>query len=168
MQFFFNTFFEFGFLDFCLDLIEFFKCMTWQSIFLFFLFFFFFRSHDSSTSGNDACHRWLFRLKHHSLCENFFENGSSFGSRVVHIIYAQRKRYGSKDFHLCQQGKGLWFKRLLIPFLLVKKGYGSKGSRKMGNFRSTCPKASIKVILEYHDFETCIFGHWKGLTGLKL
>ena len=27
----------------------------------------------------------------------------------------------------------------------------------MGNFRSTCPKTSIKVILEYHGFKTCIF-----------
>ena len=37
-----NFFFEFGFLDFHLDSIEFFKCMTWQSIFLFSFFFFLF------------------------------------------------------------------------------------------------------------------------------
>ena len=55
--------------------------------------------------------------------------------------------------------KGLWFKGLLIPFLLAREGYGSKGSREMGNFRSTCPEASIKVISEYHDLGTCVFGH---------
>ena len=131
-------------------------------------FFFFFRSHVSSTPGNDVCHRWPFRLKHHSSCEYCFEKGSSFGSKIVHIISIQRKGYDSKVFHLCQQEKGLWFKGLLIPFLLVRKGYDLKGSREMGNFRSTCPKASIKVILEYHDSGTCIFGHWKGLTGLEL
>ena len=40
-----------------------------------------------------------------------------------------------------------------------KKGLWLKGSREMGHFRSTYPKASIKVILEYHDFGTCTFGH---------
>ena len=50
----------------------------------------------------------------------------------------------------------------MIPFLLARKGYGSKDSREMGNFQSTCPKASIKVILEYHDFGTCIFWSLKG------
>ena len=40
-----------------------------------------------------------------------------------------------------------------------KKGYGSKGSREMDNFQSMCPKASIKVISEYHGFGACIFGH---------
>ena len=68
MQFFiiFSTFF--CFLDSYLDLIEFFKCMTWQSIFLFsFLFF-----HDLFTLGNDVCHRWLSKLKHHFSCEDCF------------------------------------------------------------------------------------------------
>ena len=51
---FFIIFFEFGFLDSCLNLIEFFKCMTWQSIFLLFFFSF---SFDLSTPGNDACYR---------------------------------------------------------------------------------------------------------------
>ena len=40
-----------------------------------------------------------------------------------------------------------------------EQDYGSKGSREMGHFRSTCPKALIKVILEYQDFGTCTFGH---------
>ena len=48
--------------------LEFFKCMTWQSIFL----FAFFRSHGLSTSSNDACHRWLSKLKHHFSCEDCF------------------------------------------------------------------------------------------------
>ena len=85
------------FLDCCLGLIKFFKCMTWQSIFLF-SFFFFFCSHDSSTPGNDACHRWPSRLKHHSSCENCFEKGSSFGSSVVHVIFVQRKGMAQKGF----------------------------------------------------------------------
>ena len=73
--------------------------------------------------------------------------------------FCPKKRYGSKVFHLCQQEKGLWFKGLLIPFLLAREGYGSMDSREMGNFRSTCHKASIKVISEYHGFGTCFFFH---------
>ena len=66
---FFIIFFNISFfwlLDSCLELIEFFKCMTWHSIFL--LFFF----HDLSTLGNDVCHRWLSKLKHHFSCEDCF------------------------------------------------------------------------------------------------
>ena len=117
---FFQNFFEFGFLDFRLDSIELFKCMTWQSIFLF-SFFFFFRSHDPSTSGNDACHRWSSRLKHHSSCENYFEKGVVFWFMGRSRHFCPKKGYGSKDFPLCHQGKGLWFKGLLIPFYVSKK-----------------------------------------------
>ena len=38
----------------------------------------------------------------------------------------------------------------------------------MGSFWSMCPETLIKVISERHDLETCVFGHWKGLAGLKL
>ena len=73
-------------------------------------FSFFFFSYDSSTLSNDACHRWPFRLKHHSSCENCFGKGSSFGSRVVHIIFVQRKGMAQK-----------------CPIYVSKKrGYGSK------------------------------------------
>ena len=76
-----------------------------------FFFFFFFRSHDSSTPGNNACHRWPSRLKHHSSCENWFEKGSSFGSRVVHVISVQKKGMAQK----CS------------IYVSKERGYGSKG-----------------------------------------
>ena len=99
-----------------------------------------------------------FQVEASFLVWELFWRGSSFGSRVVHVTSVQRKGM-AQVFYLCQQGTGLWFKRLLIPFLLAKEGYSSKGSREMGHFQSTCPKASIKVILEYHSFGTCVFGH---------
>ena len=50
-------------LDSRLDLVELFKCMIWQSIFLLFFFLLFFsHSRGLSTSGNDTYHRWPFRL----------------------------------------------------------------------------------------------------------
>ena len=61
----------FGFLDFRLDSIEFFKCMTWQSIFIF--YFFFFHSHNLSTPGNDTCYRWPSKSKHLFSCGDYFE-----------------------------------------------------------------------------------------------
>ena len=82
--------------------------------------------------------------------------------------FCLKKGYDSKVFHLCQQEKGLWFKGLLISSSLARKGYDSKGSREMGSFQSTCSKASIKVISEYHDFGTGIFGHWKGFGRLEV
>ena len=57
-----------------LDLIEFFKCMTWQSMFLL-LFFFSFFFHDLSTQSNDVCHRWPSKLKHLFSCEDLFWKG---------------------------------------------------------------------------------------------
>ena len=130
---FFNTFFEFGFLHFRLDSIKFFKCMTWQSIFLFVLFC----SHNSSTLGNDACHRWPSNLKHLFSCEDCFER-VGFWFEIARIIFVQRKNMAQKY------------------------------SWELGNFWSTCLEASIKVISKRHDLGTCVFGHWKGLMGLKL
>ena len=89
---FFNTFF--GFLDSHLDLIEFFKCMTWQSIFLFLLFISF-CSHDSSTPGNVACRRCPSSLKHLFSCKNCFER-VGFWFEVACIIFAQRKDMAQK------------------------------------------------------------------------
>ena len=105
MQSSFSTFFfEFSFLDFRLDSIEFLKCMIWQSIFFSFFCFFF---HDLFTSDNDAYHRWLLRLKHHFSCRNCFE-------RVI---------FWSKgcSCHFCPK-KGLWLKSVpdkwIISFLV--------------------------------------------------
>ena len=119
-----QSFFEFGFLDFHLDSIEFLKCMIWQSNFSFcflcFFFCFFLCSHELSTSGDDACHRWPSRLKHHFSCG----------------IVLKMVAFWSKgcSYHFCQQ----------------EKGYGSKVFSRHGQFSfwSTCPKASIK-----DDFE---------------
>ena len=93
MQSSFSTFFfEFSFLDFRLDSIEFIKCMIWQSNpFLLLLLFFY----DLSAADNDAYHRWLSRLKYHFSCRNCFE-------RVI---------FWSKgcSCHFCPK-KGLWLK----------------------------------------------------------
>ena len=76
----------------------------------------------------------------------------------VSLTVLKGSTFGSKgcSCHLFE-GKGMTQK----CFICVGKeqGYGSKSSREMGHFRSTCPKVSIKVILEYHDFRTCTFGH---------
>ena len=91
-------------------------------IFFFFCSFFpFSRSHGLFIPGNNACHRWPSRLKHHFLWENCFEKG---------WLLVQGCSY-----QFCPK-KGLWLK---------------KCSRKMGNFWSTCPKTLIKVIPGYHD-----------------
>ena len=59
--------------------------------------------------------------------------------------------------------KGYRLKGLFILFLSIRKGHGSKGiPMRWVIFRSTCPKASIKVVSKYHDLRTCVFGHWRG------
>ena len=135
---FFNTFFEFDFLDFCLDSVEFFKCMTWQSIFLFILLFIhFFLFFEWSILGNVTCRGWPSSLKHLFSYEDRFGR-VGFWFEVAHIISVQRKNMAQKY------------------------------SREMGNFWSMCPEASIKVISECHDFGTFISSYCKGLVGLKL
>ena len=62
---------------------------------------------------------------------------------------------------------GFWFEVARIIFA-HKKDMAQKYFREMANFQSMCSEASIKVISERHDLETCVFGHWKGLAGLKL
>ena len=46
--------------------------------------------------------------------------------------------------------------RVVDTIFVSKKGLWPEGSREMGHFRSTCPKASIKVISEYHDLRTFV------------
>ena len=57
--------------------------------------------------------------------------------------------------------KGVMVQRVADTISVSKqeKVMAQRVLEKMGNFQSTCPKASIKVISEYHDFGTCIFGH---------
>ena len=76
----------FWLLDSRLDLIEFFKCMIWQSIFHFFF-----------TSGNNACHRWPSKLKHLFSCEDCFER-LAFWSKVVYIILSKERIMAQKCF----------------------------------------------------------------------
>ena len=52
-------------------------------------------------------------------------------------------------------------------FCPAKKIMAQKYSWEMGKFGQSA-KHQIKVISERHDLGTCIFGHWKGLAGLKL
>ena len=56
---------------------------------------------------------------------------------------------------------GFWFEVARIIFV-QRKNMARKYSREMGNFWSTCPKASIKVISEYHDFRDLCFCSSKG------
>ena len=51
-------------LDSCLDSTWIFQVHDMTINFSFVIFFCFFHSHDLSTPGNDACHRWPFKLKH--------------------------------------------------------------------------------------------------------
>ena len=58
-----------------------------------FVFLFF----DLSTSGNDACHRWFFKLKHLFSCKDCFER-VGFWFEVARIIPVQRKSMAQKYF----------------------------------------------------------------------
>ena len=61
--------------------------------------------------------------------------------------------------------------RLFISFMSKKKIMAQKRSRKMGNFWSTCPKASIRVISKYHDLRDLCFwssrGFWQAWSCSK-
>ena len=61
-----------------------------------FSFAFFFYSHGLSTLGNDVCHRWLSKLKHHFSYEDCF-GFWHFGSKLS-IPLLLTKGYGSKVF----------------------------------------------------------------------
>ena len=164
-HFFQHIFFEFGFLDFRLDSIEFFKCMTWQSIFLFVHFFFFIlmihllRATSHVVGG-------LPTWSTSSHVRIVLKRGRLLVQNVVHVI-CPKERVWLRSVLFMSARKGLWFKGLLIPLLLAKEGYDSKGSREMGIFWSTCSKVSIKVISEYYGFGTCIFWSLKGFGRLE-
>ena len=56
--------------------------------------------------------------------------------------------------------------RLFISFLL--EDMAQKYSQEIGNFGSTSPKASIRVISEYHDLrDLCFWGHQKSFGRLE-
>ena len=52
--------------------------------------------------------------------------------------------------------------KLFSSFLFEERIIAQKYSREMGNFWSTCPETSIKVISEYHDFRDLCFWSLKG------
>ena len=54
--------------------------------------------------------------------------------------------------------------KLFISFLSKERIMAQKCSREMGNFLSTCPKAPIKAILEYHDLRVLCFWSLKGFS----
>ena len=129
MQFFLTHLFEFDFLDFCLDSVEFFKCMTWQSIFLFVLLFIhFFLSFWMVYSGQCRLSWMIFQLEASFLIWGSFWKGSSFGSKGCSRHLPKGKGMTQKCFICVRKELGLWFKGLLISFLLAREGYGSEGS----------------------------------------
>ena len=52
--------------------------------------------------------------------------------------------------------------KVFISFLSTKRVMAQKCSREMDVFLSACPKASIRVISEYHDFRDLCFWSLKG------
>ena len=130
----FVVFSSFFFQPLFLFLVEFFKCMTWQSIFLLFFFVYFV-----------VCLLWA----------------------TTHTIDDLPSWSISSHVRIVLRGWPFGPK-LFISFLSKEKIMAQKRSWEMGNFWSTCLKASIRVISEYHDFRDLCFAHWKGLKGLKL
>ena len=134
MQSSFSIFFEFSFLDFCLDLIEFFKCMIWQSNPLFFVFVhttFLLRAITHAIVGFPD---WSITLHVRIVLK---KKGCLLVKRVVHTISVSKKGLWLKGlFNTISVNKqGLWLKGLFIPFLLARKSYGSKGCpQDMGIF----------------------------------
>ena len=57
--------------------------------------------------------------------------------------------------------------KLFISFLSKEKIMTQKRSREMGNFWLTCPKASIRVISEYHDLGDLCFWSWRDFGKLE-
>ena len=58
--------------------------------------------------------------------------------------------------------------KLFISFLSKEKIMAQKRSREMDNFGSTCPKALIRVISEYHDLRDLYFWSSKGFGRLEV
>ena len=157
----FSSFF-FDFLDSRLDFNRIFQVhdMTINFSFILFLFFCFFHSHDLSTPGNNAFHRWPSKLKHHFLCGNCFGEGCLL-VKGLFILFLSAK-------------KG-WLKGSFIPFLSARKGYDSKGhlfhfcqqekimaqkySRELGNFGQRASRQQSNMTLKYYGLDTFVFGH---------
>ena len=97
MQFFLTHLFEFDFLDFCLDSLEFFKCMTWQSIFSLLLFIHFFSLFWMVHSGQ--CHMlWMVvHLEASLLIWGSFWKGWLL-VRGCSYHFCPEEKYGSKVF----------------------------------------------------------------------
>ena len=66
-------------------------------------------------------------------------------------------------------GRLAFWSKVVYIISVNKKGYGSKVFQRNGEFWSTCPKASIEVISEYHDLrDLCFWVIGRVLAGLKL
>ena len=71
-------------------------------------------------------------------------------------------------FHMRIVLKGLAFgSRLLVSFLSKGKNMAQKYSQGTSNFWSTCPKALITVISEYHNFRDLCFWSSEGFGKLE-
>ena len=107
----FSSFFQHFLLSWFLFRLNryFFKCMTWQSIFLCFAFFFSFSW--SVYSGQQCMSSMTFQIEALLFMWEFFEKGSSFGSRVVRVISVQTKGMAQK----------------ISIYVSKERGYGSKG-----------------------------------------
>ena len=113
-----------------------------QTAFVYFIYFFcsfFLCSHELSTPGDDACHKWPSRLKHHFSWENCFERG-------------------------CLLVKGLF-----MSFLSKERIMAQKCSREMGNFLfgQRAPRHQSRMILKYYGPGTCVFGYRKWVGRLE-
>ena len=102
-----------------------------------FLFVFFFHSHNLSTLGNDARHRWPSKLKHLFLCKDCFERVGFFGPKLFRSFLSKERIMAQKYF------------------------------REMGAFWLTCPKASIWVISKYRDLGILRFWSLMGFDRLE-
>ena len=105
--------------------------------FSFVLFFSFFGFFDLSTSDNDICHRWPFKLKHlFSMWGLFWKVGFLVRSCL---------------YHFCLK-RGLWLKSVLEKWVI----FGQHALRHQS-----------KMISKYHDLETCVFCHRGGFDRLE-
>ena len=147
--------FLFWLLDSCLELIEFFKCMTWQSIFLLFFFFLFF-FHDLSTLGNDVCHRWLSKLKHHFSCEDCF-GFWLFGPKLFIPLLSTKRVMAQKYF----QEMGNFLSMCLKTLIKVISKYHDLGIlfcslKRFGRFE-TVASLDAYPITKYQFFQNSSF-----------
>ena len=91
-------------------------------VFFCFFLFSFFRPHGLSTSSNDACHRWLSKLKHLFSYEDRFE----------------RVSFWFKVYHFCLK-RGLWLKSTFEKWvILVNMPQGIKDDFKVSRSWGLC------------------------------